>query len=665
MIDLNAVEARVLGCLMEKSVTTPDNYPLSVNALINACNQSTNRDPIVSYDENTVEHALESLREKGVSRRVRSTGQRVVKHKHVVDEALQLSVPEFTVLGVLLLRGAQTPGELKQRTERWHSFRSLDDLEETLHRFAEKGYVRQLERRPGQKESRWVNLVVEPGEAPDASAATAPATVPTQSGPAPTLGETAATAAEEPVAAPAAIERSLDVRNPATGDVIRSVAMTDEREIAQKVERARRAQPAWAARGYEARAALVRAFRDLLADEADECARITTREVGKPIVQSRNEIAAVRERIDWNLDHVDSVIATRTVTAPAAGVVEEQVTHEPVGLVAHVSAWNYPYFVGLNTIIPALLTGNAVLYKPSEHATLTGLRIVDLMHRGGVPVDIVQAIVGSGAVGAALVDADVDMVCFTGSYATGRRVAQSVADRLIRVQLELGGKDGAYVCDDVDAEAAAFAVAEGAFYNGGQSCSAIERVYVHDAIFDRFVDAFVDVVGAYRTGDPDDEQTDIGPLARAEQLDVLRAQVDDAVAKGARILCGGRTIDGPGSWFEPTVLVDVDPSMSVMRDETFGPVIGVQRVRDDAEACARLDDTEFGLGASVFSADRSRAEQILARLDVGNAYWNRSDRSSVRLPWAGRRHSGLGVSMSESGVRAFVREKAWHLGFGT
>jgi acyl-CoA reductase-like NAD-dependent aldehyde dehydrogenase len=327
-----------------------------------------------------------------------------------------------------------------------------------------------------------------------------------------------------------------------------------------------------------------------------------------------------------------------------------------------VSAWNYPYFVGLNTIIPALLTGNAVLYKPSEHATLTGLRLVDLMHRSGIPVDIVQAIVGSGAVGAALVDADVDMVCFTGSYATGRRVAHSVADRLIRLQLELGGKDGAYVCDDVDVEAAAFAVAEGAFYNSGQSCSAIERVYVHDAVFDRFVDAFVDVVGAYRTGDPDDEQTDIGPLARVEQLGVLRAQVDDAVAKGARILCGGRTIDGPGSWFEPTVLVDVDPSMSVMRDETFGPVIGVQRVRDDAEACARLDDTEFGLGASVFSADRTRAEQILARLDVGNAYWNRSDRSSVRLPWAGRRHSGLGVSMSESGVRAFVREKAWHLG---
>jgi uncharacterized protein YceH (UPF0502 family) len=183
MIELNAVEARVLGCLMEKSVTTPDNYPLSVNALINACNQSTNRDPIVSYDENTVEQALEGLREKGVSRRVRATGQRVVKHKHVVDEALQLSVPEFTVLGVLLLRGAQTPGELKQRTERWHSFRSLDDLEQTLQRFAEKGYVRQLERRPGQKESRWVNLVVEPDEALGANAPTGPTTSPAPSAP--------------------------------------------------------------------------------------------------------------------------------------------------------------------------------------------------------------------------------------------------------------------------------------------------------------------------------------------------------------------------------------------------------------------------------------------------------------------------------------------------
>jgi uncharacterized protein YceH (UPF0502 family) len=170
MIELSSEEARVLGCLMEKAVTTPDNYPLSVNALINACNQSTNRDPITAYDEATVERALDGLREKRVSRRVRATGQRVVKHRHVVDEALQLSVPEYTVLGVLLLRGAQTPGELKQRAERWHTFRSLDDLEETLQRLADKDYVRQLERRPGQKESRWMTLIVTGAEAAFAAA---------------------------------------------------------------------------------------------------------------------------------------------------------------------------------------------------------------------------------------------------------------------------------------------------------------------------------------------------------------------------------------------------------------------------------------------------------------------------------------------------------------
>ena len=656
MIELTAEEARVLGCLMEKAVTTPDNYPLSVNALINACNQSTNRDPIVAYDEATVERALEGLRDKGVSRRVRATGQRVVKHRHVVDEALQLSVPESTMLGVLLLRGAQTPGELKQRSERWHGFRSLDDVEETLQRLGERGYVRQLERRPGQKESRWITLVVPTGTVAAAVPPPAPVTDAAPAEPGPARDSTPKVPAEAPAA------RSLDICNPATGAHLRSVAVTDEREIDQKVERARRALPEWRARGYGDRAARLREFRELLAAEAEECARITTREVGKPIVQSRNEVRAVLDRIDWNIEHAGALIEPRVVTEAGGATVGERITYEPVGLVAHVSAWNYPYFVGLNTIVPALLAGNAVLYKPSEHGTLTGLRIVDLMHRAGIPVDVVQAIVGGGATGAALVASNVDMVCFTGSYETGRRVARSVADRLVRLQLELGGKDGAYVCDDVDVESAAFALVEGAFYNGGQSCSAVERIFVHDAIYERFTGAFVDAVSAYRVGDPEDEQTDVGPLARAAQVGVLEAQVADAVEKGARVVCGGKRIDRPGSWFEPTVLVGVDAGMDLMRDETFGPVIGLQRVRDDAEAVERLDDTEFGLGAAVFSRDRARAERILGALEVGNAYWNTSDRSSVRLPWAGRRHSGLGVSMSESGVRAFLREKAWHLG---
>ena len=452
---------------------------------------------------------------------------------------------------------------------------------------------------------------------------------------------------------------SLEVRNPATDAVIRSVAVTDPSEVDQKVARARTAQGAWAARAFAERAAKLVAFRDLLEREAEECAQLTTSELGKPIRQSRNEIRAVLERVDWNIEHASDVIAPRTVTTTAE--LEERITYEPVGVVAHVSAWNYPYFVGLNSIVPALLVGNAVCYKPSEHATLTGLRLVDLMHRAGVPVDVVHAIVGAGPTGAALVDAGVDMVCFTGSYATGQKVARALADRLVRLQLELGGKDAAYVCDDVDIDEAALAIAGGAFYNGGQSCSATERVYVHEAIADAFVAALVDVVGSYRVGDPGDDGTDIGPLARREQLDLLDAQIADAVQRGAKVLCGGDRIDQPGNWFEPTVVVDVPDAAALMRDESFGPVIGVARVGSDSDAAARMNDTEFGLGASVFSRDRARAERLLAGLDVGNAYWNTADRSCVRLPWAGRRHSGLGTSMSESGVRSFVREKAWHL----
>ncbi len=352
------------------------------------------------------------------------------------------------------------------------------------------------------------------------------------------------------------------------------------------------------------------------------------------------------------------MIAPRLVSA---GDVEERITSEAVGVVAHVSAWNYPYFVGLNTIVPALLTGNAVLYKPSELATLTGLRLVDLMHRSGVPVDVVQTVVGAGATGAALVACDVDMVCFTGSHATGQLVMRAAADRMVRVQLELGGKDAAYVCDDVDVEGAALAVAEGAFYNNGQSCSATERVYVHASIWDQFVDAFVEVAQGYRVGPPTDETTDIGPMARAAQLDVLDTQLADAVQRGAKVLTGGSRVDRPGNWFEPTVVIGVDDRMTLMRDESFGPVIGIVKVDGDDDAVARMDDTDYGLGAAVFTTDRARAERILGRLDVGNAYWNTADRSSVRLPWAGRRGSGLGVSMSEAGIRSFVREKAWHL----
>lgn len=451
----------------------------------------------------------------------------------------------------------------------------------------------------------------------------------------------------------------MRIVDPSTGMVLDDVPAADRPAVADAVARARAAQVRWAAGGVEPRRAAIRRFRALVETEAERLARVLAREVGKPIVQARSELAGVLPRIDFFLDEVDVALADRVVLERP---VEERIRHEPLGVVANVSAWNYPWYVGANVFLPALLTGNAVVYKPSELATLTGLEIGRLLHAAGVPDDAFRVVPGAGDVGAMLVAAPVDMVCFTGSHATGVKVAAAVAPRLVKLQLELGGKDPVYVCDDVDVAATAAAVADGAFYNTGQSCCAVERVYVHERAWTRFVDAVVATVRGFVVGDPLDESTYVGPLARREAaIAHLDAQVADAVARGARVLAGGARLEGPGFYFAPTVLVDVDDRMQVMREETFGPVIGLARVASDEEAVARMNDTPYGLTAAVYTPDRARAERLLAAIDTGTAYWNCCDRVSPRLPWTGRRASGVGVTLAREGIAAFVRPKAWHL----
>jgi acyl-CoA reductase-like NAD-dependent aldehyde dehydrogenase/uncharacterized protein YceH (UPF0502 family) len=657
---LTAEEARVVGALAEKSLATPEHYPLSLNAIVTACNQATNRDPVVSYTEATVETALEGLRDKKLARRIKAAGQRVVKHRHVLDESLGLDRPQLSVMTLLLLRGPQTPGELKTRSSRLHPFGSLAEVEAVLGRLsgADHGLVGNLARRPGQKESRWAQLLTTSGAEAEAERATSPMPPPVPS-PAPHSVVASDPAPVRAFTPSPPTAQPIPVRNPATGAVLREIEVDSAASVEAKVRRARSAQPAWAARPYDARAVVLLDFVDGLERALEECAATTTSETGKPIAQARDEIRAVRERVEFFVERVPEVAASRAVTTTPA--LEESISYEPAGVVAHVSAWNYPYFVALNSIVPALLAGNSVIYKPSEIASLTGLRITDLLHAAGVPVDVFQAASGGGDTGAALVESDVDVVCFTGSFATGRRVAATAAERLARVQLELGGKDPAYVCDDVDVARVAPAVAEGVFYNAGQSCCAIERVYVHDAVFDEFVDAFVAQASAYVPGDPTDERTRLGPLARAGQSALLVAQVDDARARGAKAALEGGPLDRPGNFFAPVVLVDVDHSMAVMREESFGPVIGLQRVGSDSEAARLAADTEYGLTAAVFTSDRERAERFLSVADTGTVYWNCSDRTTARLPWAGRGHSGLGVSLGDAGIHAFLRAKAWHL----
>jgi len=454
---------------------------------------------------------------------------------------------------------------------------------------------------------------------------------------------------------------TLSITNPATGALVLRVAADGPRDVAARYAAARAAQPRWAATPMRRRIAAIEKFRDLVVSRTDALANTLTQEVGKPIRQSRNELKGLIGRLDFFIAESARALREQKVFVDPAQKLDERITHEPLGVIANISAWNYPYFVGSNVFVPALVAGNAVLYKPSEFATLTGRHIADLMHAAGVPDDVFVPVIGGGATGAALLRQSVDGVFFTGSYATGAKIAASAAKRMIKVQLELGGKDPIYVCDDVDVKGAAAAVADGAFYNTGQSCCSVERIYVHESIYSQFVDAFVTEVKTYKIGDPLDESTYIGAITRRAQIDVLRRQVADARRKGAVVKLGGAPIKRKGNWFAPTVLTDVDHSMLVMRDESFGPIIGLQAVSDDDAAVELMNDTAYGLTAGVYTNDATRARRVLSRIAAGTVYWNCCDRVSPRLPWSGVKNSGIGLTLSTMGIQTFTRPKAWHL----
>jgi acyl-CoA reductase-like NAD-dependent aldehyde dehydrogenase len=454
---------------------------------------------------------------------------------------------------------------------------------------------------------------------------------------------------------------ALTLINPATGRRISTIPADDRESVRAKFLAAREAQREWAGWSLKERLKTIAAFRATISEQTEDLARTLSTEMGKPVTQARNELKGLLPRLDFFLAEAPRALRGETVRRdPEEGLVET-ISHEPLGVIANISAWNYPYFVGSNVFVPALLAGNAVLYKPSEFATLTGLAIARLLHECGVPDPVFTLLVGTGEVGSAVLQQPVDGVFFTGSVATGKKIARAVSGRMIKVQLELGGKDPVYVCDDVKVADAAAAVADGAFYNTGQSCCSVERVYVHESIFQPFVAAFVAAVKAFKVGDPLDDQTYIGPLTRPAQIEVLETQIVDAKEKGARVLTGGKRLRGRGNYFAPTVLIDVDHRMKVMREESFGPIIGLMAVRDDDRAVELMNDTHYGLTAGVYTPDEQRARAILAQVNAGSAYWNCCDRVSPRLPWSGRKDSGIGLTLSRDGIRAFTQPKAWHL----
>lgn len=452
----------------------------------------------------------------------------------------------------------------------------------------------------------------------------------------------------------------MTIINPATEAILQDLPEDTEATVREKYLFARVEQVRWAVRPVEERIACISRFYELLETEKETLARTLTEEMGKPLQQSYNELNGARGRIRYFIDHSARWLAEEWITED--GATREKIVYEPLGVIANISAWNYPYLVGVNVFIPALIGGNAVLYKPSEFSTLTGLHIARLLHQAGIPDGVFQVIAGKGAAGEWLLELPLDGYFFTGSYRTGKYIAGRVAAKLVPCQLELGGKDPLYVMDDVaDIEKVAAAALEGVVYNNGQSCCAVERIYVEEGVYDAFVRAYTEQARKLVVGDPLDKTTDIGPLSRPAQLEFLLGQVEDAVRKGARLLVGGHRLDRKGYFIEPAVLVDVHHGMKLMTEESFGPVVGIQRVKDDEEAAALMADTEYGLTAAVYSASYERAEAVMKQLNTGTVYWNCCDRVSATLPWSGRKHSGLGSTLSYQGIRAFVQPKAYHI----
>jgi len=463
-------------------------------------------------------------------------------------------------------------------------------------------------------------------------------------------------------AAEQAANAQIPVENPATGEVIAHVPDLPADAVAEMARKARAAQPAWDALGFEGRGRILKRMQKWLLDNSDEVIEVIRSETGKTYEDAQlAEISYGGAAFGFWADNAPKYLADERVKTanPLLAGKKLMMRYRPLGLIGVIGPWNYPLTNSFGDCIPALAAGNAVILKPSEITPLTSLKLLEGLRECGVPEHVFQVATGRGGTGAALTDA-VDMIMFTGSTATGKKVMAKAAETLTPVSLELGGKDPMLVLSDADIERAANSAVYWGMFNCGQTCISVERVYVEEPVYDEFVAKVTEKVKAMRQGDGEIGSAEVGSMTFPPQVDIVERHVQDAKAKGAKILTGGHRGAKSGYWYEPTVLVDVDHTMECMTEETFGPTLPIMKVADAEEAIRLANDSPYGLGASVFGKDTHRAEAVARRLESGSVCVNDAliNYTALELPMGGAKASGLGSRHGAAGIRKYCQQQA-------
>jgi acyl-CoA reductase-like NAD-dependent aldehyde dehydrogenase len=434
-------------------------------------------------------------------------------------------------------------------------------------------------------------------------------------------------------------------------------------QVAQALERARKAQAQWKQVPLRERAAILNRFIDAFVARKEKIAEEISWQMGRPISQSPGEVRGFEERARYMVQIAPQALAD--IDAGPKQDFRRFIRREPLGVVLVLAPWNYPYLTSVNAVVPALMAGNAVVLKHSSQTPLCAERFAESLRDAGLPEGVFQYLhCGHDQVARMIGSPDVDFVCFTGSVEGGHAVQQAAANRFIGIGLELGGKDPAYVRADADLAHAVENLVDGAFFNSGQSCCGIERIYAHEKIYDEFVAGYVDLTRKYRLGNPIDSGTNLGPMVRAKAAEFARGQVKDAVRGGARSLVAASEFaaDREGTpYMAPQVLVDVNHDMRLMREESFAPVIGIMKVRGDDEAVALMNDSDYGLTAAIWTSDADAALSIGERVATGTWFMNRCDYLDPALAWTGVKDSGRGCTLSRVGYEALTRPKSYHL----